>query len=284
MALLRTLEEAGGEPAAVKVQVGGHGLWVRADPRARRWDVEVAEGVLVADEYGLRDLARAGRPVGTVLDVGAHLGSFTVAVKALWPEARVVAAEPDPDSAALFRANTAGLGGVELVEAAVLGRPGVRRAHLRQTGRVNADRNAAASRVAEVVRTLDPRAKPPTLRVRAVDAAELVARFPGGLVDLLKLDCEGAEAEVLERLAGAGVLARMGIVRGEWHFAAVRPRIARALAATHRVRLDPGNGRCGGLAAEPLGAWPPEEDASGARSAPGRLGVPSPPVGGRGSG
>lgn len=77
MALLQTLEEAGGSPAAVKVPVGRHRLWVRADPLARRWDVEVAEGVLVADEYGLEALAALGRPIEAILDVGAHLGAFT---------------------------------------------------------------------------------------------------------------------------------------------------------------------------------------------------------------
>lgn len=262
MALPQTLEEAGGRPAAVRVRVGGHRLWVRSDPLARRWDVEVAEAVLVGDEYGLEALAAAGRPIEAILDVGAHIGAFTVAAKRLWPGARVIAAEPDPDSAALFRANTADLDGVELEEAAVLGRRGARHAHLRQAGRANADRNAAASRVAEVVRPLDPLAKPPTLRVRAVDAAELVARFPhfgsGARVDLLKLDCEGAEGEILERLAAAGLLAGVGAVRGEWHFAANRPRIETALRATHCVRLHPGSGRCGGLAAEPRSARPPE--------------------------
>lgn len=262
MALPQPLEEAGGPSAAVRVPVGRHRLWVRSDPAARRWDVEVAEGVLVADEYGLEALAAGGRPIAAILDVGAHLGAFTVAAKRLWPAARVIAAEPDPDSAALFRANTAELDGVELEEAAVLGRPGVRHVHLRQAGRANADKNAAASRVAEVVRPLDPLAKPPTLRVRAVDAAALVARFPhfglSSRVDLLKLDCEGAEAEILARLAATGLLAGVGFVRGEWHFAANRPRIERALRPTHRVRLHPGSGRCGGLAAEPLGARPLE--------------------------
>lgn len=262
MELPRTLEEAGEGPAAVRVSVGDHRLWVRADPPARRWDVEVAEGVLVADEYGLRDLAAAGPPVRTVLDLGAHLGSFTVAVKALWPEARVLAAEPDPDSAALFRANAADLDGVELVEAAVVGRPGIRHAHLRQSGRANADRNAAASRVAEVLASLHPGAAPPTLEVRAVDAADLVRRLPhlgsSARVDLLKLDCEAAEGEILLRLAEAGLMPRIGFIRGEWHFPGNPPRIERALAATHRLWLHPGNGQCGAFTGEPLGSRPPE--------------------------
>jgi FkbM family methyltransferase len=262
MALPRTLEETGGGPAAERVRVGGHGLWVRADPLARRWDLEVAEGVLVADEYGLRDLAAADRRIETVLDVGAHLGAFTIAVKALWPGARVLAAEPDPDSAALFRANTADLDDVELEEAAVVGRRDPGPVHLRQSGRANADRNAAASRVAEVLTSLHPWAAPPTLEVRAVDAAALVERFPNlgpsARVDLLKLDCEAAEGEILLRLAEAGLMPRIGFIRGEWHFPGNPPRIERALAATHRLWLHPGNGQCGAFTGEPRGAWPPE--------------------------
>ncbi len=261
MAFLQALEGAGGAPARVRVPIGGRNLWVRADPVARRWDVEVARAVLEGDEYGLEPLAASGRAVRTILDVGAHLGAFTLAAKRLWPAARIVAAEPDPDSAALFRANAADLDGVELEEAAVMG-DARRFVHLRQGGRANADRNAAASRVAEVLTTLHPEAAPPTLRVRAVDAVELVGRFPESRVDLLKLDCEAAEGEILARLAAAGLMARIGMIRGEWHFPGNPPRIERALRATHRTRLYPGNGQCGAFAAEPLADWPAVEGAS----------------------
>lgn len=36
-------------------------------------------------------------------------------------------------------------------------------------------------------------------------------------VELLKLDCEGAEYVILHELAGQGRLANVGWIRGEWH-------------------------------------------------------------------
>ncbi len=225
---------------AAPIEVAGFTLWVRAQPPGRRCDEEVVRSILEGDEYQLAPLCAAGDRPRTVLDVGAHVGAFTLKVKRLWPEARVIAAEPDPESAALLAHNVGGLDGVSVFAGAVLGRPGARTTRLRQGG-ANADGNAAASRVEEVGAALaHGEGAAATVVVDALDVIELLDRHGNPEIDLLKLDCEGAEGEILARLAAAGRLHRVGWIRGEWHFPFNPPRIADALAATHVVHLDPG--------------------------------------------
>lgn len=63
--------------------------------------------------------ARA-RPGSTALDVGAHIGYYTIALsKRVGPHGRVIAVEAHPENATLLRQNTARLEGVEVVQAAV---------------------------------------------------------------------------------------------------------------------------------------------------------------------
>lgn len=233
----------------VRVRIGEYDLWIREEPRSRHWDTEVARPILEGDEYELEALRAAGHRLRWVVDVGAHVGSFTLKIKRWWPEARVLAAEPDPDSAALFRRNTEGLDGVAFEEAAVLGRPGIAEARLRQAGRANHDGNAAASSVLEVAHPLGPTQRPATVVVRAASVLELLERHELPRIDLLKLDCEGAEGEILEALRDAGWLERVGWIRGEWHGWEALPRIEEALRATHTWAIERGEYPWGGFIA-----------------------------------
>jgi FkbM family methyltransferase len=233
----------------IEVETAGHRIWMRADPRARRWDEEVARGVLELDEYFLEPLRAAGHRLRTVVDIGAHIGTFVLQVKRHWPEAQVVAAEPDPASLALLRRNVGALPGVTIYAGAILGRPGIGQVHLRQ-GSANHDRNAAGSAVTDVVRPLSGHAEAwPTALVPACDVLDLLDRHGNPHIDLLKLDCEGAEGEILERLAAAGRMHRIGWLRGEWHYLANLPRIEAALAPTHTYHLHHGEHSWGGMIA-----------------------------------
>ena len=68
------------------------------------------------DGYQVRELDKSPK---TVLDIGAHIGTFTLLAAESWPEARIIACEPDPDHFALLRRNIAGRAGIEAVEAAI---------------------------------------------------------------------------------------------------------------------------------------------------------------------
>lgn len=226
---------------AEKVRVGGFDLWIRKEPRAGQWDLEVTEPILAGDEYELEPLISSGHELRWVLDIGAHIGSFALRIKNHWPQARIIAAEPDPDSAALLRKNVEGLPGVFAHEVAVLGNGGSRRVHLRQAGRANSDRNAAASSVKEVIDSFDEGALSATTTVDAIGIVELISQYDSPVIDLLKLDCEGAEGPILEALAATDLMKSVRWIRGEWHFHATIPRIEAALAKTHTVAFHRGD-------------------------------------------
>ncbi len=65
--------------------------------------VQTANAVF-QDEYHIQPLRQ--HQVRTIVDIGAHVGSFTVLCHEYWPEARIVAVEPHPDSFALLQRNS----------------------------------------------------------------------------------------------------------------------------------------------------------------------------------
>jgi FkbM family methyltransferase len=158
---------------------------------ARDWRWWGAFEVLLDDCYRIGELIRPfmGRaPV--VLDIGAQVGSFSVAVASALDEARCVAYEPSSWAFPYLRRNVEvnGLADrVELVNGAVAGAEG--------------DLWFAGDRVV-------PR-EVATQRVQAVNFDDAVLRA-GGSVDLVKMDCEGSEYDIVaasSTAAWAGVRA-----------------------------------------------------------------------------
>lgn len=120
--------------------------------------------------------------LATIVDIGAHVGLFSIRAASRWPLARVVAVEASPRSARYLRANVARnrLAAITVVEAACGGSR--RRAVLHRKGADMMSSLYAAGDGDEVeVITLDD-----------VFTTNGVERC-----DLLKLDCEGAEYEIL---------------------------------------------------------------------------------------
>jgi FkbM family methyltransferase len=139
------------------------------------------------------------RDVRTIVDIGAHIGSFTVWAARRAPDARCLAVEPNPATFRLLGENVRanGLGErVILVNAAVAGKAG--------TGSLELVEHSLGTRLArndggEV-----------SVDVVTLDAVANVAGMER--IDVLKIDCEGMEYELFgsigpERLAGIGVIA-----------------------------------------------------------------------------
>src|SRR5207249_1250785 len=97
-----------------KVTCRGIPVFVRME---KSGDLDVVRETLAGDMYRL-ERYRALR-VGTILDVGAHIGTFVLYAKTLWPEARVLAVEPNPRSNELLRLNTSCLEDVETYQIAL---------------------------------------------------------------------------------------------------------------------------------------------------------------------
>jgi FkbM family methyltransferase len=162
---------------------------------------------------------RATRPDPLVVDCGANIGISVLYFKSIYPAARVIAYEADPGIFRVLKQNleSNGIGGVELINKAVGTENGV--AHFWSQGgdsgriAVEADKSKALVDV-------------PVIRLRE--------HLAGREVDLLKMDIEGAEAEVL--IDCSSELGNVAAVCTEFHSFPGRPqRLGEVISAMERA-------------------------------------------------
>ena len=214
------------------VKLGSYSFCV--PPGVRGQDaIRVADPVLSGDEYQLLPIQRDGHQVHVAVDVGANCGAFLVRTADLFPGVKLIAFEPDPDSAAICRLNTRDLQAeLVLFEAAVLGAgapPSCSFWRFFQEPASNCavqDHNIGLDWVPRVQQT-------ETIRVRSVRLPDVLTAAGIMGIDILKLDCEGAEALILEDLAATGWLDKTRWVRFEWHGRQSLARCMAALEPTH---------------------------------------------------
>jgi FkbM family methyltransferase len=122
-------------------------------------------------------IASVERPVRTVLDIGANIGLFTLAARRQFPKAEIHCYEPNPSVLGHLRAHCASVG-ARLHESAVGKTNGVVSLDISGDS-MHTVTNAAASG-----------------GVPLESFSSVIASV--GAVDLLKLDCEGAEWDIFE--------------------------------------------------------------------------------------
>lgn len=170
--------------STVRFRVPGVRQHVRA-----RWgtsDVAVFHSVFLSGHYqSLSDVEK----VASIVDCGANVGYSAIYLMRRFPDARLVAIEPAPDSAGLCRSNLSGFGTrASVVEAAVWPR---------SPKGVVLDRGLGGS------------AQPWAVRVREVDTNEssdvaavtipdLMKGFGLTSIDILKIDIEGSERQLFQ--------------------------------------------------------------------------------------
>lgn len=125
----------------------------------------------------------------TIIDAGAYIGDTSAFFLSRYPNARVIALEPSAINSAVAEKNLAPYGERVSLRRAALGAE-------RGTVRLAGDQTAA--RIAEWGDV-----------VPMVTISDLLREIPGGRVDLLKLDIEGAERLVL----GEAAIEWLGCVR-----------------------------------------------------------------------
>ena len=167
--------------------------------RAPIWEVFASE------DYPWALLAGGLRPDAPLLvDVGAHVGPFTLALARERPDLRAICFEPSPATFAFLRTN---------VDENRLGR----RVTVRNEA-VSTTNGEIPFWEAEPGSCVNSSVPIPDARERRVPSVTLDAVLRGvdGDVDLLKIDCEGAEHEIV-RATTAATWARVGSLFLEYH-------------------------------------------------------------------
>jgi FkbM family methyltransferase len=218
VALVLAGRRLGRRPRARSLKLRAHGVAVRFRV-AGLGDLLALREVFASRDYEL-DLPRAPT---TVVDLGANIGAASVYFATRWPDARILALEPDPDTFKRLARNTEAFPAITAERLAVAGSAGTLRIRPSAWGDSLTSTTlggAGEGRAVEAV-TLDG----------------LVERC-GGQIDLLKFDVEGMELEVL---SAARRLGDVGVLVGELHEEMMDARaeeVARLLSG-HSVEIEP---------------------------------------------
>jgi FkbM family methyltransferase len=153
-------------------------------------DMFVFDQIFINDEYScLKDL----KDPLLVLDLGANVGFSSAYFLSLFPCSRVTAVEPDDRNIAMCRTNLSSYGErVLLLHGAVWAVP----TRLCLSKGAFGDGREWATQVFEPTAGMEA-------QTRAWDVASLIEMSGGGIVDLLKVDIEGAEQSVFGEAAKA---------------------------------------------------------------------------------
>ena len=146
--------------------------------RARTSDIAVFEEVFVDDEY---DIPVAVNP-GLIVDAGANIGLVTLLFAKKYPGARIIAVEPEPSNIDMLRANTAAYPNVTVVEAGIW----------HEHGPLQIENPYGSKYAFRLMQsgTADN-------SIRGLTIGDILDSSDFGVIDILKMDIEGAEKEVL---------------------------------------------------------------------------------------
>lgn len=191
-------------------------LWCRSNTSDRA----VFSQVFIDQQYRL-DLPNPDL-VRLVVDCGANVGFSTVWFASRFPNSTVVAVEPDPANYAMLKRNVAQFGDrIVCMSAAVWPKDG--------RAKIECDSYGWGTRIREALPYEDG-------DVDAISLETLLSRFPGGGIDILKIDIEGGERELFCSEGIRTVLDRVGVMMIELHGQECR-RMFEAVALPAGFRL-----------------------------------------------
>jgi FkbM family methyltransferase len=186
-----------------------------------------AKDIFVSDVYWLEVLK--SESIGSIIDVGAHVGFFSLAARNVFPAALIHAYEPNPQLWAFLKTH-ASAAGFESLSEAVSSHSG---------------RASLVSGVDTVFTQCLPTTQNGNITVTSI--GEAIQRIsPSAKLDLLKMDCEGAEWEILEV---PEALSGIRFITMEYHLS-----IGRDLAGLHelltkrgfKIRIEHADGELNG--------------------------------------
>ena len=193
-------------------------MHVHHDPRELHIDIAICHEVQVLDAYRVRHLADSGFRPQIVVDIGAHIGTFTALAAKYFPEAAIYSFEPLKQHYRVLALNSPPRRG-HATNLAVLGF--YRQEEGRDLYPGNEFEHAFRTRQLS----------------NAISVERLFRKFKLPRIDFLKIDCEQSEVNIFRELDALDRLKDIEVIAGEWHFDTAKNELRSIVAKTHEVDL-----------------------------------------------
>lgn len=187
-------------------------------------DVKCVEELCIEGQYDLTTsiLTKNGGIAGTILDLGGNMGLASLQFASEFPNAKCIIVEPDPENAKRAREHLGNCDNVELIEAGIWSKTGVL-----YTSREYADGLDWAITVSDI------KSESSVDEIRAIGIGDLIQTKEIEVIDLLKIDIEGAEGELFREEVAATFLPLTRVIALEIHDALVSRRQIEKMLNTH---------------------------------------------------
>lgn len=193
-------------------------MQVHKDERERHIDYAICHEVQALDCYRVHELVKSGFSPRIIVDIGAHIGSFTALAAKYFPEARIFSFEP-------------------------------LRSHYELLVRNSPKRRSRPQNLAvlgfyghEEGRDIYPgnefeRAYRARQMSNAISVEQLFRKYKLPRIDFLKIDCEQGEVNIFRELDHLDRLKDIDVISGEWHFDTAKNEVRSIVGKTHDVEL-----------------------------------------------
>jgi FkbM family methyltransferase len=162
-----------------KVRISNYEISVRAGNYANKIsDLAMAWEVFVDNVYDVFDIANDD----VLVDIGGHIGSFTIKAASKCPAGHVYTFEPYTPTFLILDENVKGINNVTIFNKAVSDHSGSQRLYI-------SHKNPAEN---SLIRTTDTHTT-----VELISLNDIFSNLGIDHIDLLKLDCEGAEYKII---------------------------------------------------------------------------------------
>lgn len=172
--------------------------------------------VVDLDTYKIKDIWTTHNVLpGSIIDVGAHVGFFSVFCKSLWPESQVYSFEPCPDNYRLLKENLSQFDLASPINCAVADFCGSANLVINDYSY-----NSGGNTVIETARLDADHERSLNKPVVDVETTSLSKLFESESIEecsILKLDCEGSEYSIIDDLYENDLLKKVRWIRGEYH-------------------------------------------------------------------
>lgn len=196
-------------PIQIRTRVFPESIWIR--PRSS--DIRVAYELFAKRELAMQ-WPLSDQPK-TIIDGGANVGYASLAFRQRWPKVHILAIEPDSDNFAVLEKNCGNRKDIHRLQCGIWGSA--------CSLRVRSDSPRTAWGL-----QFEPVPAGSSDGIAAYPMSTLIDRLPGQHCDLLKLDIEGAEADVFLQ-EPLDWIDRVSVILIETHGKAARDALTRVV-------------------------------------------------------